>query len=257
MKKRTGYLIRRGKIFYAAWTVAGKKYMRSTGERDRRKAEAALRRIMEPFAAEQEVDILRSIAAKIEGRTAELSRLEDERNPPLAVAGAWNAYLAAPGRPDSGPATLARYEGHVAAFADWLKQAHPDIAALRDVTPAIAAEYAGLLASERGLSANSFNKHVRFLELLFRVLKEPARLSVNPWEGIQRKRVVTQSRRELTTDEIKAVCSAASGEMRLLFALGIYTGLRLGDAATLRWSEVDLRRGIIRRIPGKVARRNP
>ena len=45
--------------------------------------------------------------------------------------------------------------------------------------------------------------------------------------------------------------------MRLLFAVGIYTGLRLGDAATLRWAEVDLRRRIIRRIPNKVARRNP
>jgi integrase len=257
MKTRTGYLIRRGKVFYAVWTVAGKKYMRSTGKRDRREAEKELRRIMEPFTAEQEVDILRNIAAKIEGRTVELTRLEDERNPPLAVAAAWTAYTSAPGRPDSGGRTLSDYEGYFAAFADWLKRAHPDAPALRDVTPATAGEYAAHLAGERGLSGNSFNKHVRFLELLFRVLKEPARLSGNPWEGIQRKRVVNESRRELTTDELKTVCTAASGEMRLLFAVGIYTGLRMGDAATLRWAEVDLRRRIIRRIPGKVARRNP
>jgi integrase len=44
--------------------------------------------------------------------------------------------------------------------------------------------------------------------------------------------------------------------MRLLLALGIYSGLRLGDCATLRWGEVDLHRRIIRRIPNKVARRN-
>jgi len=31
----------------------------------------------------------------------------------------------------------------------------------------------------------------------------------------------------------------------------------MGDCATLRWSEVDLARGIIRRIPSKTARRNP
>lgn len=43
--------------------------------------------------------------------------------------------------------------------------------------------------------------------------------------------------------------------MRLLFALGIYTGMRLGDCATLRWGEVDLVRNVIRRIPMKIARR--
>lgn len=45
--------------------------------------------------------------------------------------------------------------------------------------------------------------------------------------------------------------------MRLLFALGIYTGLRLGDCCTLRWCETDLHRGIITRIPNKTARYNP
>jgi integrase len=42
-----------------------------------------------------------------------------------------------------------------------------------------------------------------------------------------------------------------------LLALGIYSGLRLGDCATLRWGEVDLPRAMIRRIPNKTARRNP
>src|SRR5208282_2951826 len=44
---------------------------------------------------------------------------------------------------------------------------------------------------------------------------------------------------------------------RTLLALGIYSGLRLGDCATLRWGEVDLPRAMIRRIPNKTARRNP
>ncbi len=79
------------------------------------------------------------------------------------------------------------------------------------MTPAIAGRYAAHLTGERGLSANSFNKHVRFLELLFRVLREPARLTVNPWEGIQRKRHISESRRELTTDELRTVCGAATG----------------------------------------------
>jgi integrase len=71
------------------------------------------------------------------------------------------------------------------------------------------------------------------------------------WEDIQRKRIVTHSRRELTIDELLNVCQAATGELRVLLVLGIYSGLRLGDCATLRWGETDLRRGVIRRVPNK------
>src|SRR5262249_38070469 len=84
-----------------------------------------------------------------------------------------------------------------------------------------------------------------------------AKLAGNPWEDIQRRRIVANSRRELTIDELRNVCQAAKGELRLLLALGVYSGLRLGDCATLRWGEVDLRRGVIRRVPNKTARRNP
>ena len=257
MKTRTGYLVRRGRVYHAVWTVAGKKFMRSTGKRDRRDAEKELHRIMEPFAAGNEVTILQNIAAKIEGRKAEIARLEDERNPPLSLVATWSAYMDAPGRPDSGESTLRMYESQWFAFLKWMQKKHPDAPALRDVTEDIAAEYAAHLSAGRGLSANSYNKHVRLLAMVFRVLRKLARLEGNPWEEITRKVVSSQSRRELTIDELKKVCRAASGEMRLLFALGIYTGLRLGDAATLRWAETDLPRHEIRRIPNKIARRKP
>ena len=54
--------------------------------------------------------------------------------------------------------------------------------------------------------------------------------------------MIANSRRELTIDELRKVCQTATGELRTLLALGIYSGLRLGDCATLRWGEVDLPR---------------
>jgi integrase len=105
------------------------------------------------------------------------------------------------------------------------------------------------------LQANSFNKKVQALSLIFRVLSEPGRLTANVWDKIRRKRQVSQSRRELTVEELKRIVEGAKGEMRLLLGIGIYTGLRLGDCSTLRWGEVDLVRRIIRRIPMKTARR--
>jgi len=129
-------------------------------------------------------------------------------------------------------------------------------AALRDVTKEIAEDYAASLNGGR-LSPNTYNKHLNLLTLMFRVLKDKARLTSNPWEDIQRKRIAAHSRRELTIDELKKVCQAATGELQTLLGLGVYSGLRLGDCATLRWGEVDMPRCMIRRIPNKTARRNP
>jgi integrase len=194
--------------------------------------------------------------AKLDGRKAELARLQDEQNPPLAVAGAWRDYVAAPNRPDSGESTLRQYEFQYAAFSRWIQVKHPHIVTLREVTQQIAEEYASSLNHGK-FTPSTYNKHLNLLTLVFRVLKNKARLTGNPWEDIQRKRITAQGRRELTIDELRNACQSATGELRVLLALGLYSGLRLGDCATLRWAEVDLPRNMIRRIPNKTARRNP
>lgn len=258
MKTRHGHLFKRNGIYYVQWRIKGKLFMRSTTKRDRKAAEQERVRIMEPFIKGDEITVLQNISARIEGRTAEIAKYEETVNPPLTITAAWDHYLQNPKRPDSGPLTQREYESHYDQFLAWLKETHPEAAAMRDVTKEIAAEYAGHLV-KRGLSANRFNKHIRFLDLLFRVCRDKAKLTENPWDRnfITRKNKPAQGRRELTIDELKNICGAATGEMRILLALGIYTGLRLGDCATLRWGEVDLRRGRIMRIPNKTARRKP
>lgn len=255
MKYRTGHLFKRNGIYYVQWRVNGKLFMRSTGERNLKDAEARRAEIMAPFITGDEVAILQNVAARIEGKKAEITARADKDTPPLPLEGAWRSFLAA-NRPDSGEATLDQYECQFSIFKRWMEKEHPETTALRDVTKRIAEEFAAHLTKE-GRSPNTFNKYMNLLQMVFRVLKDKAKLVENPWEGIQRRRLVTQSRRELTTDELKKVCGEAQGEIRLLFALGVYTGLRLGDCATLRWGEVDLRRNRIARIPNKIARSGP
>jgi integrase len=141
-------------------------------------------------------------------------------------------------------------------FWKWMRDTHPAVTFMCDVTPEIAGQFAAWLTAE-GRSPNTFNKYMNLLALVFRTVKDKARLTVNPWEGIQRKQLVTHGRRELTIAELRKVTAAASGDLRILLALGIYTGMRLGDCATLRWAEVDLARGRIVRIPNKTGRNNP
>jgi integrase len=268
MKHRTGYLHKRGSNFYCSWRVNGKPFTRALRDdngqpiRAKREAEIARDKFMLPIAKGNEVAVLESIAGQLVGRKTELAKLEDKQNPPLSIVQAWSAFLASPNRPDSGDSTLCQYEFQWQAFADWMKEKHADILTLRDVSKEIAEEYASSLNHGR-FSPSTYNKHLNLLTLVFRVVKHKAKLTNNPWESpkrggsLQRKRMVTNSRRELTIDELRNICQAAAGELRTLLALGIYSGLRLGDCATLRWGEVDLPREMIRRIPNKTARRNP
>jgi integrase len=256
MKTRKGWLIQRGRTYHAAWKINGKLFTKSTGQTVHKDAVKELARIMQPFLVEDDVRTLETVKARIEGAKAELAVFDEQANPPVSIMGAWLAYVNTPNRPDTGKATLDQYEIQFGRFQDWLKSTHPQVKALRDVTPDMAGEFVVHLGNE-GKSGNTINKYLNLLTLVFRVLKDKARLTVNPWEGIQRKTLVTHGRRELTIEELRRVCAAADGELRLMLALGLYTGLRLGDCATLRWGEVDLIRGRITRIPNKTGRRNP
>jgi integrase len=222
----------------------------------KREAAEARDKFMAPLTVADEAEALEAFTARLGGRRAEAAKWDAQQNPPLPLTQGWTAFLASPNRPDSGGETLYQYECQWSAFADWMKATHPDLLTLRGVSKEVAEEYAASLNGGR-FSPNTYNKHMNLLTLVFRVVKDKAKLAGNPWEDIQRKRLVTHSRRELTVDELRKVCQSASGELRTLLALGVYSGLRLGDCATLRWGETDLQRGIITRIPNKTARRNP
>ena len=261
-KHRSGHIFKRGSNFYVRWTVNGKVFSKAlrgdSGESitSRRQAEEAQTKVMAPFVVADETTALESIVGKLQGRKAELAKLHDERNPPLSISQVWETYLASPNRPDSGESTLRQYQFQWNAFAHWMRAKYADKATLRDVSKEVAEEYASGMNHGK-FSPSTYNKHLNLLTLVFRVVKHKARITTNPWEEIQRKRLATHSRRELTIEELKKVCQSAEGELKTLFALGVYSGLRLGDCATLRWSDVDLIRGIIRRIPNKTARRKP
>lgn len=238
------------------YMVNGKRIKRSLGTANLRKAKRLRDQMMKPLEVAREEDALRAVVQKLEATTEIKQALDEQSNPPLTAAEAWDAYVRSTNRPDAGPATMKQYSYQFGEFTDWLRKYHTEAKQLRDVTRDVALEFSEHLQT-KGLTANTFNKYIRLLDLVFRTLREKSRFERSPWEEIARKRATGEGRRELNTGELRVVCQAATGEMRTLFALGIYTGLRLGDCATLRWAEVDLVRRLIRRIPSKTARRNP
>lgn len=249
--KGEGTLKLRGGIYHAQVTINGKTYYRSTKTGNLREAKANLAKFVALFSAENKKAILKNISLRLQGIQGEIDEAEAQK-PALSIADAWNAYERATNRPDSGPRTLSGYEGQYKIFENWIKEKHPNTIELRHVTQDIANEFISHIGASR--SANTYNKYKTFLNCFWEVLKETGKLTINPWSKIRRKIDIGHSRRELTVEELCRVINSAVGEMKTLFAIAIYTGLRLGDCVLLEWGHVDLARNIISIIPRKTAR---
>lgn len=105
---------------------------------------------------------------------------------------------------------------------------------------------------------NTFNKHVNALALIWRHVArhDKARITCNPWgfneetgDGIRRIELKhgerPHARRALTVEEVYHLLKTATGELKVLIAVGVYTGLRLGDAVLLEWGSIDRVTGVI------------
>ena len=264
MKARTGNLFKRGHVYYLRWKFNGKTIVKRLTKKDEygvehgittvEEAESARKKEMDGWMYADQKKATENLLAKIGDRTAELQKIENEK-PGLAISRAWETFIQSPRRPDCGSVTLHYYELQWKRFEKWML-ARVKGASVRNVDAATAEAYAAFL-TKGGASPNTYNKHLALLQLVFRVLglTPEHKIESNPWANIQRRRLAPHSHRELTIEELGRICAAATGEMRTLFAIGIYTGLRLADAATLQWGEVDLTRGLIQRVPRKTARR--
>jgi integrase len=243
--------------YYLEYRIDGKRTRQrlthpGTGEpiTDQADAEKERARIIAPFTTSDKAEQLQAIIAKLEAAEREHTQAVEEANPPLSIAEAWDAYENSSERPDSGEETLRRYKGYWNKFRKWAQERNPSAHQMRDITPRDGQSYATHLTKAK-VSPNTFNKHTGFLRLFFQTLEEPARMTANPFGKIKRKKLKTEARRELSLEELQTILDAASGELKTLLYIGTFTGLRLGDCSTLKWGEVDLVRGIIKRVPSK------
>ena len=217
------------------------------------------------FTREQE---LKANIAELEGVKAERMAIEKKRADDAAkaaaanavkIAGAFAVFEASKRRPKSGADTLNRYKSQYNQFSAWMARNYPGTVRLREVTPEIAEAF--LTHMEREYSANTHNKYLVFLRMFWRVMRWDAKamLAIDPWDGIKTLNVKKDQvkHRDLTVDELRRVAEVISGdyEMRLLFAIGFYTGLRFGDCALLKWENVDVAQGMLMVIPRKTRNR--
>lgn len=252
-----GTLEKRGHIYRAKWVVNGKVFTKTTGTGDRREAEKKLAEFVAPTQAASDKERLENIQARIAGREAEIKRFEDKK-PALALADAYAAYgryLDAPDNPKrkARAVTLDRYEAQYNQLVAWVKKKYPEAVEFRQFSEDMARSFLADLQTRA--SANTYNKRLTLYKRMWKVLAKVARVEGgNPWGAFQNREEDESIRRELTTAELKTLGNHVEGETARLFAIGIYTGLRLWDAITLDWETVDLKKNHITVHPSKTTK---
>ena len=249
MKNRTHHLVKRGKYWAVQFSMDGDRTQKTllddsgnkiTSEGD---AIAARDKLMASYGSKNKLVLLESLAAKLDQGRARQKALAEARVD-LPLSGAWATYLDTENRPDTGQATLHQYAVQFDRFVRWMAKVHPEAVSVGDVTEDIATDFMRSLRKENR-STNTRNKYARLLMLVWRVLDKAkaAKVAVNPWtkDTITRGKLEKGTgRRELTLTQLKTLCESAEGELRRLLMLGLYCGLRLGDAARMEWQDVDL-----------------
>lgn len=102
--------------------------------------------------------------------------------------------------------------------------------------------------SKVGLSARTTNQTVKLLRGIYADAVEQSLLNRNPFTGVDSLREVAEGVRRVpfSNAEVAALIKHAEGDWQGMVILAATTGLRLMDAARLKWSNLDLKAKLIR-----------
>ena len=238
-KKGSGSLLERNGRWIMRWREDGRVVQEATPfkvgvKSDRAKAEELLAERTKVHLLKARRDQIAILLAEREDLEARIKQLTVKATPPkagLRLGGLVDAWLKSPRRRDCSDYMIARYTTQLTAFVDW---AGRDVE-FKAVDDQVAENYARVLASRA--SGSTYNKHLNALTAAWRALGRAEGVAANPWADLPRKRLETHVRRSLSASEVAKILDAAEGEVRGLIEIGLRTGLRLGDAARLRWED--------------------
>ena len=260
--KHSGSLELRGAVWIARWMVNGKRKSQSTGETDRAAAEKWLARQLASVRAsdiratsKKMVETLQlQKAAQLDGAILQAERsaeAEIDKLPTIPIA-ELEKELRAVVEGKVSENTVNAYANEARKLADWIAKEHPEAEDMNDITEAVARQYADWLAANFRAVTHKGGRAT--LSHIWHVMAERYRIKANPWRTIKPIKKDAEVRRDLTREELAKIAATLQGEYRTAFFVGCFTGLRLSDAATLKWESIDLNAGVVTLRPIKTAR---
>jgi integrase len=107
---------------------------------------------------------------------------------------------------------------------------------------------------KKGASNGTANLAVKIVSMAFHKAVRQGKLRFNPCLELDVLDEELAEREPFTPDEIKKLLKAATGDWKGAILLGYFTGARLGDVASMRWSAIDLDKRLIAFTPKKTKR---
>jgi integrase len=146
------------------------------------------------------------------------------------------------------PATHSRYSGAVTGFLESLGPKAE--AALADITSQDIEKFIGVrLAS--GRSATTIDTDLKALNRPFaRALRQGLILS-NPVPAADRPKASKEPKEPFTYEDALMIVDTADGEWKTAILIGLCSAARLGDCVSLRSSNIDLEKGVMKWRPQK------
>ena len=253
-KKGCGYIRKRGKHFYWRRRVNGKEINKRILANSLEEAEKEIERLITISKSKTEIEVAVF--------TARANKLIQEVSS-LSLDDAFEAFEKNPTRPDCLPDAVKRNKLAWNEFLACVRINNPNARTMIDITANDAEDYAISIAN---MSPGVYNKRIGSLKLIFKILKRQSGLSENPFQLIRRKALQAENKKELTNEQLVKVFESVDGEypfsvphredVKILFRIGAYTGMRLKDCCLLKLSEIDFKKNTIAVKPSKTKKTN-
>ena len=257
VKLAAGSIRRRGKngCFAYRCQVNGRRTEISLQTKD---YQEALKKVAElvPIAQARTAEV---IAAHVNEARGFAKQLED-----LTLADAWERYEQHPDRARPQVHETLAYQTSFAEFVEFATRPatpeearkrifHTQVRLLREVTPAVASQFADHLR-RLPIAVDTHNRKIRRIRKVFSVMNEyytgdnPFRshlLFRKPREeqnSIVRRQAFTKEEEMRLLEELRSPAHKLMNkeEIRIIYTIGMYTGQRLKDCVLLQWQNVDL-----------------
>ena len=151
--------------------------------------------------------------------------------------------------------SMAHRIGILSKFAMWAHD-HSRMSYVEDVDAAIAFEFTKALSKHRKLTAKTKNAYIGDLGTAWKLFMRHDKAKINPWPIVRvpRNRDEETSGRAFTQEEINRLMIEAGHvgrDWQTAIMIGLYTGLRQGDATSLMWKNVDFENKMLSTTPSK------
>lgn len=102
-----------------------------------------------------------------------------------------------------------------------------------------------------GKSPRTANLSVKVISAAFNAALRQKHIASNPCTALEGLTVEAEEKGTFSPAQITNLLKSAEDDWRGAILFGYYTGARLGDVANMRWSAIDLARGVIEFTPSK------